>query len=357
VRLGLPRARVYRERTIVQPPRRPPARRQPALPPFDQNDPGGLVHIVLPPEQQIPTAPDRDWWIGDAWGVTLEETPPFVPGANTTPREMIMSYLLPWYPRVWQDKILTAHAERGLTHFHLDRWNWQAAGLSDAQVVELFKYIQSWGFYTSWWATGSKDPRDQNWQGIKHLIEPFLRLLIAADEPEKSICVVGEELNSWNKPGADGLDDIIVNVAAICNPVDLPLWLHFANNVPAWPGPGVTFVDWWRWLAQPFARNQSGQKVRGCCWQGTPTDPAGTMSAHLWDTRKYLAAADADRLRVCAFELRGDEQLYGRCDEAHGALTAWEMICATRNAPAPNAPPVAGSMNGPRFPDGRPFLL
>ena len=130
-------------------------------PPFDSNDPGGDVSTSLPPEQVIPPSPTIGWWRGDIGGVTLPDAPPMVPGGNSTPPTMTMSFLLPWYtqtqyggtPQV--DKILTAHAQRGYTHFHLDQTNWQAAGLSIPQAVDLFKYIQSWGFYTSYWGLGT----------------------------------------------------------------------------------------------------------------------------------------------------------------------------------------------------------
>jgi hypothetical protein len=329
-------------------PSRPPMQRQPSLLPFDGDDGGNQIHTTLPPEQIIPTKPDRDWWIGDAWGVTLTETPPLVPGCNTTPREMVMSYLLPRYPRVWQDKILTAHAERGYTHFLLDRATWQSAGYSDADAVDLFAYVQSWGFFTSYWATGSSDPRDQNWDGIKPLIAPFLRALIAAGLAEKSICILGEELNSWNRPGPSGLDDIIDGAANICDLNNIPLWLHFTSNVPGWPGkPGESVEDWWSEMAGG---------VRGCCWQSNAADSAALQSAHLWDTRWRVAVGDP-QLKVCAFELKGNEQLYGRCDETCGSRTAWELVCATRGPQAPNAPAVAGSMNGPRFGKGNPLLM
>jgi hypothetical protein len=337
-------------------------KRQAVLLPFDTDDRGNLIHTALPPEQHIPTAPDRDFWIGDAWGVTLTETPqqeadplldePFEPGANTTPGEMFMSYQLHLYPPEWVDKILTAHAERGYTHFHLSPPRDRTDAASIQETVNLFKYVQSWGFFTSYWATGTPDaPRykDKNWDGIKEIIEPFLRALIAAGEPEKTICLLGEELDSWNRPGPDGLDDIIAHAAPICRDADIPLWLHFTSNKPGWEGKaGQSIVDWWRWLAT--------LGVRGCCWQSNAADSAALQSAHLWDTRKYLGEADS-RLKVSAWELEGIRELYGQETEVQAARVAWEMICATRGSEAPNAPATAGSMNGPHWPDGRPFLM
>lgn len=328
---------------------RPLAKRQKPLPPFDENDPGGDVATTLPPEQHIPDGPDRDWWLGDAWGVTLDETPPYVPGANTTPREMTMSYQLHYYDRRWQDINLTAHAERNFSHFHLSgpgSTAEQRADPTDAgniqRTVDLFDYVQSWGFFTSYWE-GWGNLRDRNWSQVRHLVEPFLYALINANLASKSIIVLGKELDGYNAGGPD-LDGIIAAICAICNQADMPVWLHFNANKPGWPAPGQDIVEWWR---------QWAGRVKGICWQADPYEKTGTMAARFWDTRKYLGRADT-RLLASAWELRGTAQLYGACTEECGALTAWELLCAP-NKPDTHYPAVAGSMNGPRYPDGRPF--
>src|ERR1700685_2139067 len=96
----------------------------------------------------IPPSPSKAFWRGDIGGVTLPSSmvPPLVPGCNTTPMQMGMSFLLPYYTPPWQDRWLTAHAQRNYSHFHLARDTWQAAGLSDTAGVELMQYLQSWGF-------------------------------------------------------------------------------------------------------------------------------------------------------------------------------------------------------------------
>ena len=327
--------------------KRPPAKRQPPLPPFDHDDPGGRVATTLPPEQVIPAGPDRDWWRGDFGGVTTRETPPFIPGANTTPPNMWMTFLLHRYSRAWQDIFLKEYCERGYTHILLGAPDDRKDPAAIAAQVEFFKYVQSYyGLFTAYWATSTGDApqyKDKNWKGIREIIEPFLRALIAAGKPEKSIMIVGEELNSWNKPGPDGLDDIIANICAICNPVDLPVWLHFTSNHPSWQPGGMTPTTWWQqWVG----------RVKGLCWQATSNDPAGSMAAHMWDARKYLGAAST-QLKVVAFELRASEQLFGHYTEEQGCLTGWEMICATRGGT--NFPPVSGFMNGARRPGGEPI--
>lgn len=271
-----------------------------------------------------------------------------------------MSFLLPWYDKEWRDKILTAHAKRGYTHFHLDRKNCQDAGLNDEETVALVKYVQSWGFYVSMWIFGQGLPANSNWNGVKYGVEPFLNLIIQKDAGEKFICVLGGELDEWNRGGPDYLDDIIRGVCSICNPADIPCWLHFTMNKPAWQLDGTDATSWWKQFQRPAGQVVNGVKqlgrLTGLAWQANHHDPTGTLSAHLWDARRYIGAASLD-FKVSAWELRAMAQLYGECDEGHGQLTGWETVCAPPGPQLPDAPPVAGSMGGILFPDGRPILM
>lgn len=333
--------------------RRPKMIRQKPLYPFDSNDPNrGDVATTLPPEFIIPTKPNIDLWIGDAWGVTLKKAPPYVPGANTTPREMVMSYQTHFYDRPQQDIILTEHCERGLTHLHLSGPGSTAEAPTDPtdstnirNTIDLFKYAISWGFYISYWE-GWQNLRDRNWSQIRYLVEPFLNAIAAAGIAEKVIIVLGKELDSYNRGGSAYLDDIIDNVCRICNDLGIKVWLHFNANKPGWPAPGQNIIEWWsQWV----------NRVKGITWQADPYSSAGEMGARMWDTRKYLGAASLSLL-CSAWELRGTQQLYGQCSEECGARTAWEMLCAP-NKSWTHYPPVAGSMNGPRFPNGNPLLM
>jgi hypothetical protein len=322
-------------------PGRPAPVRQTPLPPFDHDDPGGAVHTTLPPEQVIPSGPDRDWWRGDFGGVTLTDTPPFFPGANSAIPKMTMSFQLPYYDRHWQDVILTAHAERGYTHFHLDRFTWQQKGLSPTDAIALMASVQSWGFFTSYWGIGTLDGHFTSWAQASGLYQPVLDALQAAGPSvsEKTILIVGEELNSCTSP--EGLLDIVQHLAPQCRDLNIPLWLHFTSNYPAWPIGSQSKVDFWRVML--------GLGVKGLCWQADPFDPAGTMGARMYDSRRYLA--DAGGGKLAAFELRAFAQLQGRFDEDHGCLTGWEMLCAT-HVPGSHVPAVAGFANGARYPDG-----
>lgn len=329
---------------------RPAPTRQPSLVPplaFDQDDDDGKVHTTLPPEQVIPPTYDRDFWRFDPWGVTLDEAPPYVDGANTTPPEMVMSYFLPAYVQFgskWVDKILTFHAQRNFSHFHFDQYTFEQFGFDAERAADLMLYAQSWGFFTSYWAKRPASPtHGDGYAQTQHLYMPFLNTLLAKGcaADGKLIYLVGEELNSGYTPGPNGLDDVINNVCAFLNPRDVPVWVHFTSNYPAFP-VDTDFTGWWRqWIG----------KVKGLCWQADPSASAGLMGARLWDARKYIGAAWTG-FKVPAWELRGEEQLYGHYTESQGALTGWEMLCCTRDDTP--YPAVAGAAAA-RYPDGWPI--
>ena len=325
---------------------RPQPVRQNPLPSWDATDGGGIVHTTPPDNLQIPQGFTRDFWRGDIGGVMLPKTPPWVDGANSTPPEMTMSFLLPKYVQFGTsviDMFLTAHAERNYSHFHLDRGTAiNTLGLQG--TLDLLAYIQSWGFFTSFWLCGTGDDRSGGWPMLQPMIEPFLQILIAQGLADNSIALVGEELNSGCVPGGgpNGLDGLINGVCAITNPVGIPTWLHFTQNVPAWQAPGQDSVAWW---------GQFVGKLKGLCSQLNPDDSAGAQGAHLWDARWRLAQASLD-YRVVAFEIMATAQLYGRCTEEYGCLRGLENVYCPSGAPTPNAPAVAGFGNGGRYPDG-----
>jgi hypothetical protein len=249
---------------------------------------------------------------------------------------MVMSFLLHEYDQTWKDKILTAHAERGYWSFHapgLNEWN------NFDGLLSLYRYIASWGFYVSAWVAPPGYLKDSNWQGWQPSVEPFLRAICNDPQLSQSMSVVlGKELDSFNRPGRDGLDDIITGVCNICNGSGVPVWLHFNANKPTWQGDGLSDVDWCaQWKG----------KVTGLCSQLNVNDSPGTQGARLWDARLRWR----DSGLVAAFEHCATNKLYGRCDETTGARHGWQLICTTRD-PATDYPAVAGSCDGLRRPDG-----
>src|ERR1035437_1955225 len=171
-----------------------PVRQNPP-PSWDATDGGGIVQTTPPANLQIPQGFTRDFWRGDIGGVMLPKTPRWVDGANSTPPEMTMSFLLPKYVQFGTpviDMFLTAHAERNYSHFHLDRGT-AITALGLQGTLDLIAYIQSWGFYTSFWLCGTGDDRSGGWPMLQPMIEPFLQALIAKGLEKKSFLLVGEK--------------------------------------------------------------------------------------------------------------------------------------------------------------------
>jgi hypothetical protein len=325
---------------------RPPAVPQPPLPPFEASDTWGVVHTTPPPELQIPAGALKDFFRGDLGGVTLAIAPPYVPGANTTPPEMTMSFLLPWYERHWIDVILRAHAERGYTHFTLDRWQADRAGFSLSQFANLVAYVQSWGFYTPIWLSGANDDRTQGWRSVGPVISAALdALLTTPTVADNLIALPGEELNNGCPPGPEGADGIIFNVAGRCWHSGVPTWLHFTSNYPGYPPPppdgniDAALVTWWQ---------QWEGLVAGLCWQGNQNDSAGLMGAKMYDSRRILHRA-GDFFKLVAFELLATNQLYGRATEEQGCLRSLEMLYCPQGE---TTQMVWGYGNGCRQPNG-----
>jgi hypothetical protein len=206
-------------------------------------------------------------------------------------------------------------------------------------------YIQSWGFFTSYWGIGTPDGHFTSWAQARPLYQPTLDALIAAgpDVCKNTILIVGEELNTCTSP--EGLLDIVQHLAPICHDHDIPMWLHFTSNYPGWPRPGESKVQFWQGM--------HALGVKGQCWQSNAYDLAGTMGGHMADSRLYLEHASLD-MRLVAFETRATAQLTGQCDEAHGCLTGYELLCKVRE-PGSVAPAVSGFGNGGRRPDGNPL--
>lgn len=327
---------------------RPPSVQQPPLPPFDPSDPGGKVWgpYGLPPEAlPLPPNSTKTFFRGDAWGVTLpvSQTPPYVPGANTTPPNMVMSYFAPYYQRPVQDNILTAHCQRSYSHFHLDQWNWEQAGLSSSQAVQLMAYIQSWQYYTSFWGLSTSYGINwQSWAQAQSCLQPILSALQAAGSKVSgnTILLVGEELNSCTSPA--GLLDIVTNLMPQCKDLGIDVWLHFTSNYASWPVSGQSQPEFWQSMVS--------LGVKGLCWQADQNQPAGTMGAEMYSARNELAGTGA---LLAAFELLASWQLNGKATELYTKLRSFEMLCCPQGIPS--IPAVSGYNNGGSMPDGTPL--
>lgn len=312
------------------------------LPPFDMNDEYGEVHTALPPEQVIPPHfSDPLWLRGDFNGVTLDldrwgEDLPFLAGANSTPLAMLMTPMLIMYPRYWQDACLTEHAERGYDDFciSIDPWNAEENGFAytPASMVAWMRYVKSWGF------------RTVIWQGGRPPDGPSETLMRALDAGVVDFYIHGKEVDSQMTS-----EEFDVSLQAVDRYIGgrVPLGVHFTADYERGLGypigfPRDTFLNDW----SPYdGRVHLMQQL-------DVTSSAGLQGAAMYYARKHVNCGAGDAAwgggapnsRVIAFETMATAQLYGRCDEAHGCLRSWELLCGTRNDV--RARPVSGSMNG-----------
>lgn len=321
--------------------RRPPAVRQPPLPPFDPNDAGGIVHTVPPPELVIPSGPDLMFMRADFNGVNLDRArwggdPPMMLGANTTPRTMLMSPMMILYPRFWQDAHLTESAERGYSHYVIsgDGWNLAENGFdaTPAAIVQWARYVKSWGFSVVYW------------RGEPILSDLILQALVDAD------------VIDWSIPGGE-VDrkiiaeryELILDDTLDITANGIPVGAHFTANYPD-GFPRDTFLTNW---------SKYDGRVH-LCWQADQNEPAGTQGARLYYARQRVNLGlvggngiPAPNSRVYAFETQASAQLQGQCTEAYGCLRSLELLYTTRNDD--RIRPMSGYGNGCRYPNGDPL--
>jgi hypothetical protein len=324
-------------------PARPAPVPQAPLPPFDASDGFGDVHTVPPPELVIPSGPDLMFLRADFAGVRVGGTPPFLVGANSTPLDMLMTPMAPMYPREWQDRILTAHAERGYTHFVVasQGWNMQPSGdnagnnfaWTPAQFVEWCRYVQSWGFYVVYWAPADVDAY----------------LTAAVDAHAIDWLILGKEVDTTVRIAETYHAQLDAALAVVG---DLPVAAHFTANYPK-GSPKSTFFDG---RSMPGFDAYDGRVH--LMWQAHQNDSAGKQAAMLYYARMRVNVGGTEGIgrlapnsRVYAFETMATAQLYGTAGEAYGNLRSLELLYATRRDD--RIRPMSGFGNGCRLPDGR----
>ncbi len=333
MRLGLPAARVYGTSAII----RPPIQVMPALPPFQGNADGCLIHTTFPPTQTIPDGQDRRFIRADCWGVNVP-TLPFVAGANSTPVTMLMSWFLPRYSDQIQNDCLFAHAIRGYTHYLLFAPADRSPG-SIAAFVQLCLKVKGWGFWVMV-SFGNKndDLHDMTAPMYAARNDALLDALLEAQAIDHAI--VGFELNLWHNPNPGYLDAIIRYLANRCQAADVLLYLHFSTRVTQWgAGPTADATRFW----QQFI----GLGLTGLLYQGDPSWSHALYQAEISDAIRELGAASTD-FDVVAFELVGQAQLYGQVTEETACLLGLTILCTPQGPKA-----IRGTGNGARFRDGR----
>lgn len=329
---------------------RPPAKAHNALPPFDPNDSGGIVHTVLPPEQVIPAHfADPTFMRADFNGVCIDMnrwgTPPMLKGANSTPINMLMTPMAVLYPRKFQDAILTEHAERGYDDFIIecdgDEWNLAANGFdaNPSSILQWAQYVRSWGFRVVLW-------RGNPTRGLDSMFETLIQAGVV------QFYIHGEEVD--RKVTAEQYEASIQQIDGYLGG-KIPMAAHFTcdgDRHMAYPigFPRDTFLlDWSKYDGRLHLMVQNDV-----------TAPAGLQGASMYYARlRVMGQGDgaqgpgAPNSKVIAFETMASAQLMGQCTEEYGCLRDWELLCGTRLDP--RIPPTGGFGNGCRYPDGTPI--
>jgi hypothetical protein len=316
-------------------------------PPFDPNDEYGEVHITLPPEQIIPPHfTDSLFLRADFNGVTLDlnrwsaQSLPFLKGANSTPLAMLMTPMLPLYPKYWQDACLTEHAERGYDDFVIapEVWNAQEnnQSFSIQQIIDWCKYVKSWGFRTVIWRG---DP----------IPTPDTMLKSLCDAGVVDFYINGEEVDS--KMTSEQFDSSLQNLDSYLGG-KIPIGVHFTADGDRHMGYPIGFPR------DTFLTSWAPYDGRVHLMQQLDVDAsAGLQGASMYYARLRVncgagdgAGPGAPNSRVIAFEIMATAQLYGRCTEEYGCLRSWELLCGTRDQSCARS--VSGSCNGIRYPNG-----
>lgn len=364
---------------------RPAPVNQGPLPPFDPSDPGGIVYTTPPPEFQPARAKyflqadfngvtlSGGWqWNGTpaAHGssVTMTSGPwtglvvPFLVGANSTPPTMLMTPMLPLYPRAVQDAALTEHAWRAYPDFVVSDVPWNAAEngrghWGPAETVAWAQYVQSWGFRVPLWSIMPING------------DPTFRAMLNASCV--SFYVPGEEIAG--KMTAEQLPPLLDTALADCGR-GLPIAVHLAPLGPL-RFPADTFLDggpnrgsWGQYDGVVGLAYESGNLSNS----PTLSDPAGEMGALLGYARSMVQLGKSGdgswgvpgpNCPIYAWELLATSQLNGVnnggvsvpdqpvFNEAYGCLRSLEMLYTPA---VPGESMINGYANGGRLPPGTP---
>jgi len=325
---------------------RPKPKNQGQLPPFDLS---GDPHTNWPNNQRaLPSGWDKRFWRGNAWSVTIPGLP-WVPGGSSQQPERVLTWFLDRYEPAWQTQILTAHAERGYTHFSLSWPDSRSYGQSLEQFIATCRLVKSWGFYVHVFL-GSKvyDPQDETWGGWwGQVTAPVLQTLVSAGCVD--IITPGWEWDGWNVPG-DSTFAIYQGLAAIAVPAGIDVWTHFDIEYTSWFADGGNRFQWW---------DSMRGILTGILYQGNPfLNPDGSLvwsmgerQARAADTQNQDTFADGT-FKFVYWEADAAEQFdNAHPTEAEAAMHGYLMLCS------PGGCAVNGFGNGCWLPDGTPTLV
>lgn len=314
------------------------------LPPF----PPGDYRTTLPW-----TPPkSRDFLRADSWGVTVPGAP-WVPGASSLHPERILSWFVDRYTPDWQQRYLTAYAERGYTHLKLsygDSTGPLAASPScppgNAQTMDQFlatcRLVKRYVPYVRV-AIGSKcfHQRDMSAQQWADFADPVMDALFAANAADE--IVLGWEWDLWNVPGRPTID-ALKHAGQKCHAAGRSLWMHFSTAKTSW------FAD-----GDPRGRfgfyDDIGTDVDGLDYQTDSTWDCAMLQARIVDSLwQFGTQGNRHKFRLeedsASLMFDGD-----RPNEDDANLRGYVACCTVDNVRGTDAK-VWGFGNGGRQPNG-----
>lgn len=334
-------------------PRTVPVIARPPLPPWPPGD----------YQRELPWDPPhtRDYYRGDAWGVTIPGMP-WVPGASSEYPERVLSWFLDRYTPDWQAKYLNTYAGYQYTHFALSAADSLAgtheggppvgppgAGQTIQQFIQTCKLVKSYGLYAHV-LLGSKVfwPHDMTPDAYCNKAFPIMDALMDADAVDEF--VPGWEFDLFNIPGPTTVE-IFRRIGEHAHSGGRSCWCHFSPHVTSWFSDGDPRGRFGFW-------DDIAPMIDGINYQGQSEWPIEELQARLVDTLWEFGQRQQQGKFVPKMRLWEDVAIlqfsHPHPDEDDANLRGYCACCTTdnvRHGPAK----VWGAGNGVRRPDGSPI--
>lgn len=306
---------------------------------------GDVCHHDLPAGLTIPDGPDRRFWRGDAWGVTVANLPFVYAGSSRHP-ERALSWFLDRWALDSQADIINANRRHGYTHFTLS-WpdsrvsgGLDNAGQSPQQFAATAARVHTAIPFVHVMLT-SKDFDPANADAVTRMdaVSPVIDALIAAGfDGDSLILGVGWELDLFNEGQA--LENFVHLLHARYPQFDL--YAHFTSYKTSWQPDGQPRAQFWQ---------VTQGELTGLLYQGNPSDSCGLMQAHFDDALVPASGISAAGGIVVPWELVAAAEFDNdHPNEDDANARGWELLAT----PGPMF--ASGGGNGFRFPSGAPTL-
>lgn len=309
---------------------------------LEGNDGTLICHHDLPSGLQIPVGPDKRFWRGDAWGVTVPGLP-FVSQGSSKHPERALTWFFDRWSADWQQRILNAYRQRGYTHFAL---SWPDSRDGNGQNVAQFvatalRVKQAIPYVAVFLTSKDYDARDATPDARMASVAPVVDALVAANAVD--LIVAGWELDTFNR--GDYLEGFLRALAQRYPGVDIGA--HFTTYKTSWQADGQPRAAFWTSLASAL---QGGARP-WLLYQGNQNDSCGAMQAHFNDAMVPASGLQAVNAVLVPWELVAMNEFDGdHPNEDDANARGWELLAT----PGPLL--ASGFGNGARYPSGAPTL-